>query len=111
VRRKTVGLGTSLSIRRSANSPNACGRAAAGYGESVSAWERVVRSVLLGFNLLLFAALPVFLFDQRLGVFLMLAALIGFFLTHLIVGIVGYRQTMRRPWPKVPPVDDEDDEW
>ena len=32
-------------------------------------------------------------------------------LTHLAVGIVDYRQAMRRPWPKVSPVEDEDDEW
>jgi hypothetical protein len=76
----------------------------------VGAWGQILRAVLFGFDLLLFACLPVFLFDRRLAVFLALAAVIGLFLTHLTVGVVGYRQTMRRPWPKVPPLED-DDEW
>jgi hypothetical protein len=41
----------------------------------------------------------------------MLAGVIGLFATRLGVGIVSYRQTMRRPWPKVPPVEDDDDDW
>jgi hypothetical protein len=41
----------------------------------------------------------------------MLAGVIGLFATRLGVGIVSYRQTMRRPWPKVPPAEDHDDEW
>ena len=27
----------------------------------------------------------------------------------LLVGLTEYRRTMRRPWPKVPPLDDDDD--
>jgi hypothetical protein len=75
----------------------------------VSAWGQALRGVLLGFTVLLFAACP--LVAHRLGVFLMLAAVIGLFATRLTVGIVGYRQTMRRAWPYVPPVEDDDDEW
>jgi hypothetical protein len=28
---------------------------------------------------------------------------------HLVVGLVEYRRTMRRPWPQVPPLADDDD--
>jgi hypothetical protein len=29
-------------------------------------------------------------------------------LASLVSGLVRYRRVMRRPWPKVPPADDED---
>ena len=76
----------------------------------MGAWGFALRVALLGCTVLIFAGPPVFLFERRLGVFLMLAGVIGLFATRLMVGVVGYRQTMRRPWPKVPPVED-DDEW
>ena len=77
----------------------------------VGAGFRVVRALIRAFNLLLFAGLPVFLFDRRLAVFLLLASVIGRFATLLTASVVGYRRVMRRPWPKVPPVEDDDDEW
>ena len=77
----------------------------------MGAWGHSLRAIYLGFSLLIYAGLPVFLFARRLGVFLMLAGVLGMFATRLVVGIVSYRQTMRRPWPKVPPIEDDDDEW
>jgi hypothetical protein len=74
----------------------------------MSAWFHVLRALLA---VPLYAGLPVFLFDQRAGVLLMLAGMVGLFATHLAFAIVGYRRTMSHPWPKVPPLDEDDDEW
>jgi hypothetical protein len=44
----------------------------------------------------------------------MLAGVIGNAGMRLAFGVVDYRQTMRRPWPRVPPIDaddDDEDEW
>lgn len=49
-------------------------------------------------------------FDWRPGAYFMITALLGYIATHLLMGITEYRRTMRRPWPRVPPIDD-DDEW
>jgi hypothetical protein len=48
-------------------------------------------------------------FGWRPGGFLMLAGVCGMIGGHLVVGVVEYRRTMRRPWPAVSPLDDEDD--
>jgi hypothetical protein len=77
----------------------------------VSGWTRVVQIVYLGFGLLLFGGLFVVLFALRLATFLMLAGAIGMFGTRLVVGVIEYRRTMRRPWPRVPPIEEDDDEW
>jgi hypothetical protein len=45
----------------------------------------------------------------RGGVFLMLAGVCGNISGHLLVGVTEYRRIMRRPWPKVPPLEDDDD--
>jgi hypothetical protein len=45
------------------------------------------------------------------GIFVTLAAAVMLFGTRLIAGIVGYRQVMSRPWPQVPPLEDDDDDW
>ncbi|HSK17038.1 MAG TPA: hypothetical protein VK915_12845 [Gaiellaceae bacterium] len=48
-------------------------------------------------------------------VWLLLAFLLvyagGLFVLHLTIGIGSYRSVMRREWPKVEPLDDEDDDW
>jgi hypothetical protein len=46
----------------------------------------------------------------RVGAFLMLAGVCGNVAGHLLMGITEYRRVMRRPWPKVRPLED-DDEW
>jgi hypothetical protein len=43
------------------------------------------------------------------GIYLALAGFFGYLADHLIVGVAGYREVMRRPWPKVRPLDDDDD--
>jgi hypothetical protein len=35
------------------------------------------------------------------------AAVVG----HVVIAILRYRQVMRRPWPTVEPLADEDDDW
>ena len=45
----------------------------------------------------------------RGGAFVMLAAVCGRVSGHLLVGVTEYRRIMRRQWPKVPPLDDDDD--
>ena len=35
------------------------------------------------------------------------AAVVG----HVVISVRRYRQIMRRPWPKVTPLPDDDDEW
>jgi hypothetical protein len=45
------------------------------------------------------------------GIYLALGALTVHFVWHLVVGIVGYRSVMSRPWPQVPPLEDDDDDW
>jgi hypothetical protein len=48
-------------------------------------------------------------FSWRPGAFLMLTAVSGYVVLHLGAGFAAYRDAMTRPWPKVPPVDDDDD--
>ena len=46
----------------------------------------------------------------RGGAFVMLAGVCGNVAGHLLMGITEYRRVMRRPWPSVRPLED-DDEW
>lgn len=48
---------------------------------------------------------------HRWGAFAALGAIAVEFLVFLVAAVVIYRRTMRRPWPKVAPVEDEDDDW
>ena len=45
------------------------------------------------------------------GIYLTLGALTVYFALQVSVGIVGYRHVMSRPWPQVPPLEDDDDDW
>jgi hypothetical protein len=45
------------------------------------------------------------------GIFVTLGAAVIQFGMNLVVGIVGYRHVMSRPWPQVPPLTDDDDDW
>ncbi len=48
----------------------------------------------------------------RPGLWFLLAAAAVLLVGHLALGVVGYRRVMRRPWPKVEPLDrDDDDDW
>jgi hypothetical protein len=59
--------------------------------------------------LLLMSGLSTSALGWRGGAFLMLTAVCGMIGGHLVMGVAEYRRTMRRPWPKVPPIDDDDD--
>jgi Zn-dependent protease len=67
--------------------------------------------VLLGFELVIFAGVASVLFSRPLAAVLILVGFFGYMGTHLAMGVAHYRETMRRPWPKVPPLEDDDDEW
>jgi len=41
--------------------------------------------------------------------FIALGGLIGRLVMHHVIGIVAYRRSMRRPWPHVAPLNDDDD--
>jgi hypothetical protein len=49
-------------------------------------------------------------FGWRPSAYFMVTALLGYFVSHLVMGVTEYRRVMRRSWPKVPPLED-DDEW
>lgn len=67
--------------------------------------------MLLGFELVIFARVASVLFSRRQAAVLILVGFFGYMGTHLAMGACQYRETMRRPWPKVPPLEDDDDEW
>jgi hypothetical protein len=50
------------------------------------------------------------LLGWRPGAFVAVAGLSGTVLFHLAGGLIEYRRVMRRPWPKVQPLDDEDED-
>jgi hypothetical protein len=50
-------------------------------------------------------------FGWRPSAYFMITALLGYIVMHLLMGITEYRRVMRRPWPQVPPIDDDDDWW
>ncbi len=68
-------------------------------------WKSI--DVLLQIALVAGASLG--LTGHRVGAWLMVAAVTGFVLNHVSVGLIGYRRAMSRPWPKVEPLDDDDD--
>jgi hypothetical protein len=47
----------------------------------------------------------------RPGAYLLLTAVFGLLAGHLLAGLIEYRRIMRRPWPQVPPLTDDDDDW
>jgi hypothetical protein len=50
-------------------------------------------------------------FFWRPGVILLLTGVGGVFAAQLVVGAAAYRTAMRRPWPAVRPLDDDEDDW
>lgn len=64
-------------------------------------------SLLLG-ECLLVAGLVVLLVAPRPGVFLLVAGVSARIGSHLFLGILGYRHTMRGPWPRVTPLVEDD---
>ena len=45
------------------------------------------------------------------GIAVAVAAFAGTIASHVLVGVLGYRTAMRRPWPAVAPLEDYDDDW
>jgi len=50
-----------------------------------------------------------FAFQSRPAVYTAIAAFAAVLTLHLLAGVIEYRKTMRRPWPKVAPLVDDDD--
>ena len=46
--------------------------------------------------------------DWRGGAFLAVAGILAAVVGHVAIGVADYRDTMRRRWPRVPPVVDDD---
>ena len=66
------------------------------------AWLDVVFSGVLILGILLLVV------SWRPAAVLVVGGLGGLFAGHIAIGAVAYRRTMRRPWPKVEPVPDDD---
>jgi Flp pilus assembly protein TadB len=84
--------------------------------DELSPHERAVASVYAGVLLASQAAILVgvfaaVLFASVVSAGLMLAGLAGFAVAEILFGVFAYRRVMRRPWPKVPPLVDDDDDW
>jgi hypothetical protein len=47
--------------------------------------------------------------EARFGAYLLLVGFGGQLALDLLIGAAAYRETMRRPWPDVAPLDDDDD--
>jgi hypothetical protein len=50
-------------------------------------------------------------FGQKWGAYLMLGGFFTHFFVELTIGVRAYRDVMSRPWPKVVPLSDDDDDW
>ena len=68
-----------------------------------------VGAALILFDVLLFAGAGAAALAWRPAAAVMVAGLAGVIGVHLLVGVAGYRTVMQRPWPKVPPLQDDDD--
>lgn len=75
----------------------------------MSGWSPLLRGVYVAFVILIYGGVAAIPFRPYAGVALIMVGLIGYVGTHLVVGVVHYRQVMRRPWPLVPPIEDDDD--
>lgn len=47
----------------------------------------------------------------RTGGFVAIGAALAIPVVNVSYAIRGYRRIMKRPWPKVPPIEEDDDEW
>lgn len=74
-----------------------------------SAWERLAGYTELGLLLALVGGAYGAAFGWRPGAMLMIGAVAGKVLLHVTAGLIHYRATMQRPWPKVRPLEDDDD--
>jgi hypothetical protein len=49
-------------------------------------------------------------FQSRPAAYAAVGAFAAVFTLHLLAGVIEYWRTMRRPWPKVAPLADDDDD-
>jgi hypothetical protein len=65
----------------------------------------------LGLTVALFVgAFAGFVFGWRAGALIAVLALAASLVLHVVNGLVEYRRVMRRPWPSVPALEDDDDD-
>jgi hypothetical protein len=50
-------------------------------------------------------------FGHRFGAYLAIAGLMLNIVRNLVIGVISYRHVMARPWPKVAPLLDADEDW
>jgi hypothetical protein len=79
-------------------------------GLEIRLWMRLAAlGYFLLFVLLYGSVAAGFVFESRGAVFVALGAFIARLAVHLVVSIFEYRRLMRREWPKVEPITDDDD--
>ena len=60
------------------------------------------------FGLLMIGS-PAAVLGHSFGALFLIVGFICLLVTHLTIGLSGYRQVMSRPWPAVAPLNDDDD--
>jgi hypothetical protein len=72
-----------------------------------------VKSAVSGYYLLflaLYGSMFVgFAFESRVAAFVVVGALVATLIVHIAVALLTYHHVMQREWPKVEPLDDDDD--
>jgi hypothetical protein len=75
-----------------------------------SFWVRLAVAAYQLLFLALYGSMFVgFAFESRVAAFLVVGALAATLMVHIAVALLNYRHVMRREWPKVEPLDDDDD--
>ena len=74
-------------------------------------WARALRALYSAIYLLLLLGVFAALSHQRLAAYLLLAFLVSKTAVDLLIGLYGYREVMRRPWPVTRALSDDDDDW
>jgi hypothetical protein len=73
-------------------------------------WVRLVVAAYYLLFLVLYGSMFVgFAFESRVAAFLVVGALVATLIVHIAVALLNYRHVMRREWPKVEPLADDDD--
>jgi hypothetical protein len=78
-------------------------------GERLTPRQRALSFVLLGLEGLLMVGIVGAVFGWWPSALLLVTAVVAFVGFNLVSAVWIYRRTMARPWPEVPPA--EDDEW
>ncbi|MDP9491910.1 MAG: hypothetical protein M3P42_06885 [Actinomycetota bacterium] len=73
-------------------------------------WVRSAVSAYYLLFLVLYGSMFVgFAFESRVAAFVVVGALVATLIVHIAVALLNYRHVMRREWPTVEPLDDDDD--